>query len=111
MTNSSRGTLPFVAWLAFLLSLLLMQSAKATQTILVLGDSLAAGYGLDGNQAFPSLLQKKIKDARLDFEVVNAGVSGDTSAGGVRRIDWLLKRKVDVLLLELGGNDGLRGLP
>src|SRR6185436_1642751 len=83
----------------------------AARTILILGDSLAAGYGLDGKQAFPTLLQSKIKEAQLNFEVINAGVSGDTSAGGLRRIDWLLKRKIDVLLLELGGNDGLRGLP
>src|SRR5258706_989812 len=80
-------------------------------TVLVLGESIAAGYGLDGNVAFPALLQKKVDDAGLKFEVVNAGVSGDTSAGGLRRIDWLLKRKCDVLLIELGGNDGLRGLP
>jgi acyl-CoA thioesterase-1 len=84
---------------------------SARHTILILGDSLAVGYGLEGSQAFPALLQKKVEDAHLDFEVINAGVSGDTSAGGLRRIDWLLKRKIDVLLLELGGNDGLRGLP
>ncbi len=86
-------------------------TTNASRTLVVLGDSLAAGYGLDGNQAFPTLLQQKIKDVHLNFEVVNAGLSGDTSAGGLRRIDWLLKRKIDVLLLELGGNDGLRGLP
>ena len=81
------------------------------QTIVVLGDSLAAGYGLDLSESFPALLQKKIDAAGLKFSVVNAGVSGDTSAGGLRRIDWLLKRRVDVLVLELGGNDGLRGIP
>ena len=81
------------------------------QTIVVLGDSLAAGYGLDLSEAFPALLQKKIEAAGLKFSVVNAGISGDTSAGGLRRIDWLLKRRVDVLVLELGGNDGLRGIP
>jgi len=81
------------------------------QTILLLGDSLAAGYGLDLSEAFPALLQKKVDEAGLKFSVVNAGVSGDTSAGGLRRIDWLLKRRVDVLVLELGGNDGLRGIP
>lgn len=80
-------------------------------TIVVLGDSLAAGYGLDLSEAFPALLQKKIEVAGLKFSVVNAGLSGDTSAGGLRRIDWLLKRRVDVLVLELGGNDGLRGIP
>jgi acyl-CoA thioesterase-1 len=81
------------------------------QTLVVLGDSLAAGYGLDPSEAYPALLQKKVDDAGLKFSVVNAGVSGDTSAGGLRRIDWLLKRRVDVLVLELGGNDGLRGIP
>ena len=81
------------------------------RTIVILGDSLAAGYGLDLTEAFPALLQKKVDEAGLKFSVVNAGISGDTSAGGLRRIDWLLKRKVDVLVLELGGNDGLRGIP
>ena len=79
-------------------------------SILILGDSLAAGYGLDPSEAFPALIQKKVDAARLNFLVVNAGVSGDTTAGGLRRMDWLLKRRIDVLLLELGGNDGLRGL-
>src|SRR5688572_28274199 len=84
--------------------------AADVKNIVVLGDSLAAGYGLDPSLAFPALLQKKIDEADWNFHVVNAGVSGDTSAGGLRRIDWLLKRRVDVLVLELGGNDGLRGL-
>jgi acyl-CoA thioesterase-1 len=79
-------------------------------TIVVLGDSLAAGFGLDPTEAFPALLQKRVDDAALNFTVVNAGVSGDTSAGGLRRVDWLLKRRIDVLVLELGGNDGLRGI-
>jgi acyl-CoA thioesterase-1 len=80
------------------------------KTVVVLGDSLAAGYGLDPSEAFPALLQKKIDDLGWPFAVVNAGVSGDTTAGGLRRIDWLLRRRIDVLILELGGNDGLRGL-
>jgi acyl-CoA thioesterase I len=81
------------------------------KTIVILGDSLAAGAGVDPSEAFPALLQKKVDKAGLDYTVVNAGVSGDTTAGGLRRIDWVLKRKVDVLVLELGGNDGLRGIP
>lgn len=85
-------------------------SDGAKKTLVVLGDSLAAGYGLDQSEAFPAHLQRKIDEARLKFQVVNAGVSGDTSAGGLRRLDWLLKRPVDVLVIELGGNDGLRGL-
>ena len=81
------------------------------KTVVVLGDSIAAGYGLDLSEAFPAVLQRKIDQAGLNFTVINAGLSGDTTAGGLRRIDWLLKRRVDVLVLELGGNDGLRGLP
>jgi acyl-CoA thioesterase I len=79
--------------------------------ILVFGDSLTAGYGIDPGLAFPAVLQEKIAAAGLDYEVVNGGVSGDTTAGGLRRIDWLLQRPVDILLLELGANDGLRGIP
>lgn len=84
--------------------------AVEAKNLVVLGDSLAAGYGLDPSAAFPALLQKKINDAGWKFHVVNAGVSGDTSAGGLRRLDWLLKRRIDVLIVELGANDGLRGL-
>ena len=77
----------------------------------MLGDSLAAGLGVDPEEAYPALLQKKIDAAGLNFAVINGGVSGDTSAGGLRRIAWYLRRKIDVLVLELGGNDGLRGVP
>ncbi len=80
------------------------------KVILFLGDSLSAGFGLDVAEAFPSLIQKKIEQEKLPFKVVNAGLSGETTAGGLRRIDWLLKQKVDVLVIELGGNDGLRGI-
>jgi len=79
--------------------------------IVVLGDSLAAGLGVDPSEAFPALLQNKIDAAGWNDRVINAGVSGDTSADGLGRIDWLLKQRIDVLILELGGNDGLRGLP
>jgi acyl-CoA thioesterase I len=79
--------------------------------VLVLGDSIAAGYGVEKDAAFPTVLQRRIDEAHLPFEVVNAGVSGDTTAGGLRRIDWVLKRPVDYLIIELGGNDGLRGIP
>ena len=84
--------------------------AAETKTVLVLGDSIAAGYGLDPEEAFPALLQEKVDKSGLPYKVVNAGLSGDTTAGGLRRISWLLRQKVDVLLLELGGNDGLRGI-
>ena len=97
--------------LLFLATMLVtpLRSAEP-KTILVLGDSIAAGYGLDSDEAFPALLQEKITKAGLNYKVVNAGLSGDTTAGGLRRIGWLLKQPVDVLLLELGGNDGLRGI-
>jgi acyl-CoA thioesterase-1 len=79
--------------------------------VVVLGDSLTAGLGLAPGESYPSLLQQKIDRAGLNFEMVNAGVSGDTSAGGVRRLDWSLDGDVRILILELGANDGLRGLP
>jgi acyl-CoA thioesterase-1 len=80
------------------------------RTLLVLGDSLAAGYGVDPREAYPGVLQGWIDRLGLSYEVVNAGVSGDTTAGGLRRLGWQLRRPVDILLIELGGNDGLRGL-
>lgn len=85
----------------------------APKTILFFGDSLTAGYGLDDatTEAFPGLVQKKITAAGLPYRVVNAGLSGETTAGGLRRIDWVLRAPVDLFVLELGGNDGLRGLP
>jgi len=86
------------------------KAAASGRVVLVLGDSLAAGYGLDPSEAFPAVLQEKIDALGWPDKVVNAGVSGDTTAGGLRRLEWLLKQKVDVLILELGGNDGLRGI-
>jgi acyl-CoA thioesterase-1 len=79
--------------------------------IVVLGDSLTAGLGLPVEQAFPSVLQERLDDRGLMYEVVNAGVSGDTSAGGLRRLEWALGGDVKVLIVALGGNDGLRGVP
>jgi len=87
-------------------------NATATKSILVFGDSLTAGYGLDDpSEAYPSVLQTKIDSAKLPYTIVNGGVSGETSAGGKGRIDWLLKQRVDIFILELGANDGLRGIP
>ena len=86
-------------------------AASAIPRIVMLGDSLTAGYGLDKPQSFPALLQQRLNEAGYRYEVVNAGVSGDTSAGGLRRLDWSLEGNVRVLVLELGANDGLRGLP
>ena len=84
--------------------------------ILILGDSLTEGYGVSAQQAFPSLLEKKLNDEfssdkNSSYEIINAGISGSTSSGGVSRIEWLLKSKPDFLILALGGNDGLRGVP
>jgi acyl-CoA thioesterase-1 len=93
------------------------KAADATQsgqvkTILFFGNSLTAGYGLDDiTQAFPAVVQTKIDSLKLPYKVINAGLSGETSAGGSSRIDWILKQHVDVFVLELGGNDGLRGIP
>jgi acyl-CoA thioesterase-1 len=78
--------------------------------ILFLGTSLTAGYGVGADRAYPAYLQEKIDSAGLPFHVRNAGISGETSAGGLRRIDWALQSPVEVLVLELGANDGLRGL-
>ena len=93
------------------------QDTPATATsdkkeILFFGDSLTAGYGLDDpSKAFPGVIQQKIDSLKLPYAVMNAGVSGETTAGGLARIDWVLKQKIDVFVLELGANDGLRGIP
>lgn len=88
-------------------------AAAEPKTVLFYGDSLTAGYGLEdpAGLSFPGLIQAKITEAGLPYRVVNAGLSGETTAGGLRRIDWILRQPVDVFILELGGNDGLRGLP
>src|SRR4051812_24768384 len=80
-------------------------------SILFLGTSLTAGFGIDPEQAYPALIQKKIDSAGLSYHVINAGVSGETSAGALRRVDWLFQQPIAVLVLETGANDGLRGLP
>jgi acyl-CoA thioesterase I len=80
-------------------------------TVLFLGTSLTAGYGIDPEQAYPALIQRKVDSAGLNYQVINAGLSGETSAGAVRRADWLFRQPVSVLVLETGANDGLRGLP
>ena len=78
--------------------------------IVFLGDSLTAGMGVDADQAFPALVGEALEKENFPVHVVNAGVSGDTTAGGLRRLDWLLKQKPDVIVVGLGGNDGLRGV-
>ena len=110
--------MPAIFAIALALSLFLpplSRGAEAPATadkksIVFLGDSITAGLGVQKNEAFPALVADKVRAAGLPFEVENAGLSGDTSAGGLRRIDWLLQRRIDLLVLELGANDGLRGL-
>ena len=87
-------------------------TAVKNKTIIFFGNSLTAGYGLSSpTEAFPSLVQNKIDSLGLPYKVINAGVSGETSSGGNGRIDWILRQPVDVFILELGANDGLRGIP
>jgi acyl-CoA thioesterase I len=86
-------------------------TAAARPRIVFLGDSLTAGLGLNPEDSIPSLIQARLDAGGYHYEVINAGVSGDTSAGGLRRLDWSLDGDVELLIVELGGNDGLRGLP
>lgn len=85
--------------------------AAERRTLVFFGDSLTAGYGVDPDEAYPALIQRKIDDAGLAWRVVNAGLSGETTAGGLRRLDWIMRQPIDLFVLELGGNDGLRGIP
>lgn len=78
--------------------------------VVFLGDSLTAGYGLPEDEAYPALVEAKLREEGFDVRVVNAGVSGDTTAGGLSRVDWILSQQPDVVAVGLGGNDGLRGL-
>jgi acyl-CoA thioesterase-1 len=112
MTGPRLHTLA-VAWLVVALAPMLARGQESQPIILFLGDSLTAGYGLENPaaEAYPALIQQKIHAAGLHFEVVNAGVSGDTSAGGLHRMGWVLRRPPAILVLALGANDGLRGLP
>lgn len=84
---------------------------EARKSILCFGNSITAGYGLDPEQAYPAVLEKMLIDEGFEYRVINAGLSGETSAGGLTRIDWILQNKINVFILELGANDGLRGLP
>ena len=85
--------------------------SKPLKTIVFFGNSITAGYGLEPTQAFPAIIQRRLDSLNLPYKVVNAGVSGETSSGGNSRIDWILEQPVDIFVLELGGNDGLRGIP
>lgn len=88
----------------------LLYSQDDPKRILFFGDSITAGYGIEKENAFPTLIQQKIDSLGWNFKAVNAGLSGETSAGGLRRVDWMLRQPVSVFVLELGGNDGLRGI-
>jgi acyl-CoA thioesterase I len=96
--------------LTVLLAFLLAQS-NPQKTILFFGDSLTAGYGLTVEQAFPALIEQDLNQKGKNVKVINAGLSGETSAGGLSRIDWILRQPIDLFVLELGANDGLRGVP
>lgn len=91
--------------------LALFQASQAPKVILFYGDSLTAGYGLSTEEAFPALIEKKLNQKGIAVKVVNAGLSGETSAGGLNRLSWVLKQPIEMFVLELGANDGLRGLP
>jgi len=88
-----------------------VDTSSKKKTILFFGNSLTAGYGVDPSEAYPALIQEKIDSLNLNYKVVNAGVSGETTSSGNSRIDWILKQPVDIFILELGANDGLRGIP
>ncbi|HEY4337701.1 MAG TPA: arylesterase [Puia sp.] len=98
---------------ATIMTLLLVSAfqPRPPRHIVFFGDSLTAGYGVQPGQAFPSIIQHRIDSLHLPWRVANAGVSGETSADGRSRIDWILRQPVDIFVLELGANDGLRGIP
>tara|TARA_B100000579_G_C22813226_1_gene846390 strand:+ start:897 stop:1571 length:675 start_codon:yes stop_codon:yes gene_type:complete len=114
LTIKRLTTLAFYRLLSISVVLLLPIDSKANQNtqikILVLGDSLTAGYGLDKNGSFPAVLEKYLRASGWDTTIANGGVSGDTSAGGKNRLKWALTKNPDVVIIELGANDGLRGL-
>ncbi len=87
------------------------QAETKKKSIVFFGNSLTAGYGLSPSEAFPALIQNKIDSLQLPYKVINAGVSGETSSGGNSRIDWIVRQPLDIFILELGANDGLRGIP
>ncbi|WP_103665147.1 arylesterase [Gracilimonas amylolytica] len=104
-----RTLVAFLIFIAFT-SLSAQSQNSEEKRILFFGDSITAGLGVDKSQAFPALIQQKIDSAGINYEVINGGLSGETSAGGLRRIDWVMQKPVDIFVLELGGNDALRGI-
>ena len=103
--------LPAAAVVVLVVLAVAVPVAAAERVIVALGDSLTAGLGVARDEAYPALLEARLRRDGRDYRVVNAGVSGDTSAGGRRRVDWVLRSKPDVVIVALGANDGLRGLP
>ena len=102
-----------LGWLfGFVLAASGWASTDAPRTIVFFGDSLTAGYGLPdpASEAYPALIQEKLEEEKLGWRAVNAGLSGETTSGGLRRVDWILRQPVDIFVLALGGNDGLRGI-
>lgn len=95
----------------FIVLAFMIQATSAPKVILFFGDSLTAGYGLSVEEAFPAIVGQKLNAAKKPCTVINAGLSGETSAGGLSRLDWVLRQPIDIFVLELGANDGLRGLP
>jgi acyl-CoA thioesterase I len=95
----------------FLLIVAAPAAAAEESVIVALGDSLTAGLGVARDEAYPALLEARLRQAGFAYRVVNAGVSGDTSAGGLRRLDWVLRSRPEVVIVALGANDGLRGQP
>ena len=95
----------------FIVALFAFQKSDRPTSLLFFGDSLTAGYGLSPEEAFPALIEKELNKKERVARVTNAGLSGETSAGGLARIDWVLRQPIDIFILELGANDGLRGLP
>jgi acyl-CoA thioesterase I len=89
----------------------IVQPITAPKVILFYGDSLTAGYGLSTEEAFPALVEEKLNKSEQVVRIINAGLSGETSAGGLTRLDWVIRQPIDIFILELGANDGLRGLP
>jgi acyl-CoA thioesterase-1 len=100
-----------VVWLLLgFMALLLPAAAAEPKVIVFFGDSITAGLGVDPDEAYPALIQRKLDATGQAWRAVNAGLSGETTAGGLRRLDWVLRQPVDIFVLELGGNDGLRGI-
>jgi len=97
--------------IVFIVLLMVFQKNPAPKTILFFGHSLTAGYGLSVEEAFPALIEKELNKGATKVKAINAGLSGETTAGGLARIDWVLRQPIDIFVLELGANDGLRGLP